>query len=57
MIRSGTPTGRVFTAISDTNKVSRGLAEKQILMRAGQRSSMSKLGIKNKIIKDSILGR
>lgn len=43
MIRNSTPLGRVFTAISDTNTPSRGLVEKQIKMRAGQRSGLYKV--------------
>lgn len=51
-------TSKVFTSlISDRNSESRGLERGQYKMREGQRSGLSKMGIKRKIINKSIKGK
>lgn len=56
MIRNGTPVGRVFTAISDTNTPSVGLDAKVAKMRAGQRSGLYRMGVPKKLIRKIIQG-
>ncbi len=51
-------TGKVFSGlISDRNTESKGMEEKQHRMREGQRSGLSKIGIRRSLVKKIITGR
>lgn len=56
MIRNTSPVGRVFTVIKDTNTPSTGLVEKQVKMRAGQRTGLYRMGVPKKLIRKIIRG-